>query len=404
MLTPFERPAVVLDCGTGYTKLGFAGNGEPSAVIPTVVAVPQVRSRPGPFDDLDYSIGDAALAAATSSALHYPVKQGMVESWDVMERFWQQCFFQHLRVDSSAHNVVLTEPALNTTEAREAAAEVLFESFSVPGLHIGVQAVFALYAAFGQQERGRALTGAVVDAGDGYTSCIPVVNGFVLSAALRSLPVAGRDVTRLVQKLLRERGAPVPPDQWLEVARQIKEAHCYTCSDATKERAKFDADPGKHVRLWEGVNAKSGARFRCGVGVERFLGPEALFRPEMVTSEPAQPLPEMVDACIQSCPIDTRRALYGNIVLSGGTTMFKNFGTRLQRDIQRIVDARMARSGGGALRVTVTSHGRQQHAAWFGGAMLGAMPEFASVCHTRAEYAEHGPSICRSNSVFRDIA
>lgn len=32
----------------------------------------------------------------------------------------------------------------------------------------------------------------------------------------------------------RERGAPVPPDQWLEVARQIKEAHCYTCSDIAK--------------------------------------------------------------------------------------------------------------------------------------------------------------------------
>ena len=28
------------------------------------------------------------------------------------------------------------------------------------------------------------------------------------------------------------------------------------------------------------------------------------------------PAPQLVDRCIQSCPIDTRRALYGNIVLS----------------------------------------------------------------------------------------
>ena len=28
----------------------------------------------------------------------------------------------------------------------------------------------------------------------------------------------------------------MPPDQWLEVARQIKEAHCFTCSDAAKVR------------------------------------------------------------------------------------------------------------------------------------------------------------------------
>lgn len=44
---------------------------------------------------------------------------------------------RHLRADSEAHNVILTEPALNTPDAREAAAEVLFEGFSVPGLHIG---------------------------------------------------------------------------------------------------------------------------------------------------------------------------------------------------------------------------------------------------------------------------
>ncbi len=30
LLTPSERPAIVLDCGSGYTKLGFAGNAEAS--------------------------------------------------------------------------------------------------------------------------------------------------------------------------------------------------------------------------------------------------------------------------------------------------------------------------------------------------------------------------------------
>ena len=25
-MEPFERPAIVMDCGTGFTKMGFAGN------------------------------------------------------------------------------------------------------------------------------------------------------------------------------------------------------------------------------------------------------------------------------------------------------------------------------------------------------------------------------------------
>lgn len=48
-----------------------------------------------------------------------------------------------------------------------------------------------------------------------------------------------------------------------------------------------------------------------------------------------------MDDVIQNCPIDVRRPLYNNVVLSGGSTMFKDFGRRLQRDIKRIVDARL---------------------------------------------------------------
>ena len=41
----------------------------------------------------------------------------------------------------------------------------------------------------------------------------------------------------------------------------------------------------------------------------------------------------------------TRVPLRGqNIVLSGGSTMFKDFGRRLQRDVKHIVDGRIANS------------------------------------------------------------
>lgn len=49
--------------------------------------------------------------------------------------------------------IILTEPPLNPPEARELTAEIMFETFDVPGLHIGVQAVLALYASFAAAER-----------------------------------------------------------------------------------------------------------------------------------------------------------------------------------------------------------------------------------------------------------
>lgn len=47
-----------------------------------------------------------------------------------------------------------------------------------------------------------------------------------------------------------------------------------------------------------------------------------------------------------------------NIVLSGGSTMFRDFGRRLQRDVKRIVDTRLKMSedlSGGKLKVGMQS-------------------------------------------------
>lgn len=58
--------------------------------------------------------------------------------------------------------------------------------------------------------------------------------------------------------------------------------------------------------------------------------------------------------------------------------------------------------GGRPVEVHVVSHAMQRYAVWFGGSVLGTMPEFASLCKTRAEYEECGPSICRASAAFRD--
>lgn len=67
------------------------------------------------------------------------------------------------------------------------------------------------------------------------------------------------------------------------------------------------------------------------------------------------PISETVDQCVQNCPIDVRRGLYSNIVLSGGSTMFKDFGRRLERDVRRSVDARLKiteQLSGGRIKVS----------------------------------------------------
>jgi len=168
--------------------------------------------------------------ANTKHTVNYPVKHGLIENWTNMERIWQRCFFEHMRCDPEEAYVVLTEPPLNPPENREYTAEVMFETFNVPGIHIGVQAVLALAAAFvGSSVADRTLTGTVIDSGDGTTHVIPVADGYVIGGAIRHIPLGGRDITAYVQRCLRERGEPVPPEESLDIARRIKEEHWLVC-------------------------------------------------------------------------------------------------------------------------------------------------------------------------------
>ncbi|KFK43582.1 hypothetical protein AALP_AA1G145000 [Arabis alpina] len=426
-MDPTSRPAVVIDNGTGYTKMGFAGNVEPCFILPTVVAVNEsflnqsktslkanwaTQHNAGVAADLDFFIGDEALTKSRSSSthnLHYPIEHGQVEDWDAMERYWQQCIFNYLRCDPEDHYFLLTESPLTPPESREYTGEILFETFNVPGLYIAVNSVLALAAGYTTSKCE--MTGVVVDVGDGATHVVPVAEGYVIASCIKSIPIAGKDVTLFIQQLMRERGENIPPEDSFDVARRVKEMYCYTSSDIVKEFNKHDKEPAKFIKQWKGVKPKTGAPYTCDVGYERFLGPEVFFNPEIYSTDFTTSLPAVIDKCIQSAPIDTRRALYKNIVLSGGSTMFKDFGRRLQRDLKKIVDARVlannARTGGQItsqpVEVNVVSHPVQRFAVWFGGSVLSSTPEFFASCRTKEEYEECGASICRTNPVFKGM-
>jgi actin-related protein 3 len=66
------------------------------------------------IEDLDFFIGDEAIANSKTYQVEQPIKHGLVENWDLMERFWEQCFFKYLRAEPEEHYTMLvsTESAL----------------------------------------------------------------------------------------------------------------------------------------------------------------------------------------------------------------------------------------------------------------------------------------------------
>jgi actin-related protein 3 len=249
---------------------------------------------------------------------------------------------------------------MNTPENREQMAEIMFETFDVNGLFIGVQAVLALYAGVyaslpGKVITGRDLTGTVVDSGDGVTHVIPIADGFPIVGSIKHVPIAGRSITEYVMEQLKDRKEPIPAQDFKETSRIVKEKYCYCSPDIMKEFPKFDEKikdeaTGKwkqskkfqHVSMTSPVTQK---KLEFDLGYEMFMAPEIFFHPEFVNPEWRSPLDQIVDHSILTSPVDTRSRLYNNIILSGGSTLFKNFDKRLEQEIRRRVKSRYEFNG-----------------------------------------------------------
>src|ERR1700722_9508024 len=145
------KSAIVIDNGTGFTKLGYAGNADPLFVFPTALAWPSTpssnvlggsggggggnggtgslsssmanlhlkKTSSGVLDDLDYFAGEEAIKVASTNKSYgvmYPVRFGVVENWDWMERYWSYCLYNCLGANPLEHPILLTEPPSNLAE------------------------------------------------------------------------------------------------------------------------------------------------------------------------------------------------------------------------------------------------------------------------------------------------
>ena len=74
-------------------------------------------------------IGDEAQKMRGVLKLSYPIESGIVSSWENMEKVWEYCFSNELRVDPTEHRVLLTEAPMNPKGNREKMTQLMFETF-----------------------------------------------------------------------------------------------------------------------------------------------------------------------------------------------------------------------------------------------------------------------------------
>ncbi|WFC96127.1 centractin- actin- protein of the dynactin complex [Malassezia brasiliensis] len=352
---------VVIDNGSGTIKAGFAGQDTPKCFFPNFVGRPKhVRAMAGAAEG-DRFIGRSAQELRGLLKIRYPMEHGIVTDWADMEHIWSHMYADELKTLSEEHPVLLTEAPLNPRANREQAAQIFFETFNVPAMYVSIQAILSLYAS------GRT-TGVVLDSGDGVTHAVPVYEGFAMPHAIQRIDVAGRDVAQHLQMLLRRAGYYLHTSAEREIVRAIKEQRCQLALPGHDDR---DAKRPVEFALPDGNVIKLGA--------ERFRAPEVLFRPELVGLEDVGAHQILADA-IARADMDLRRGLYGNIVLSGGTTLTKGYGDRLLHETKRLAPP--------DLKIKISAPPERKYSTWIGGSIFAGLSTFRKLWVSAEEYQE----------------
>ena len=208
MFTQICPNAVVIDTGSHYTKIGFAGDDEPQSIIRTATGtIPQSQrknqsNKPSPkcnkylIDESLYTHSQLENVEITK-----PYNCGTVENMEALSSIWMNTMQDKLQINENKLKetpILLTEPSFWSNsnvyshlyaKYRENYCQTMFEDFDCPAMYLCKDAVLSSFS-HGYK------SSIVLDLGASSTRCTPIFDGYVINS--------GCKVTKCAAKLFDE--------------------------------------------------------------------------------------------------------------------------------------------------------------------------------------------------------
>jgi len=124
-------------------------------------------------------------------------------------------------------------------------------------------------------------------------------------------------------------------------------------------------------------------------GPDRFQVGEQFFwhSPQLLASNPNIPktIPQLIGDTLRACDPELHQVLMGNVVLTGGGTLFSGFNDRLNTELARKFPHVKIHAPGNPVE--------RRFGGWLGGSILASLGTFHQLWISREEWQEHGKSI-----------
>ena len=414
---------VVLDNGASHVKAGFAGSDDPKVIMSNCIGRPRRET----FRRLVGEDSENVDLVGDFSQLLYsrPFERGCLVNWQLQTEVWDRVFStDHLNVDPTTATLLVTEPPRNLPQFKAEMDQVVFEYYGFSSYSRTTTAWLAAQHYVDEHPNlpfSRAPCRLVVDSGFSCTNVVPVFDNFCIQAATKRVSVGGKAVTNFLKEIVSYRHRPMM-DEW-HIINQMKEVGCRVSLDYCAEAKQIAASPpcpyllpdfrtvhkGKILKSAAGTNNGNATTVAEGGGTameedndeeegtwdeeqllnlttELIRAPELLFNPTDVGIQQGG-ISHAIMQSLEACHIDLKGPLLSNILLVGGNVNIPGFRERVERELRALAPDHFP--------ISISVPEDPICAAWRGGSSVASNSNFAQQVVTKAEYEEHGHSVCQ---------
>ena len=323
MALPLPGTPIILDIGSSYVKIGFAGEPGPRYSFPCIIGKEKYKTVMVDMESArSVYVGDDAMKMRGVLKVSYPIQRGDIMDWEAFYEILNHIFYNLLRIEHLSHYpIIYAEHPFVPKETKQYISRLLYETHGVRSLIMMESPLLSNFSV-------GLITGLVIESGDGVTWIAPVINGQVQHQAVQKLLLSGIDVNHNLQNLLMRDGINIQSSSAEEIIKQIKEKNCYFVLDPASPPVLSSSDILTYP-MPDGTIKEIPNRIL-------YEAPEVMFQPTMLGYNVLN-IPQAIIYSLQLISNEYWAELLGHIVLSGGNASYSGFEERLKQELTSLL-------------------------------------------------------------------